>query len=130
MDSSKNGKNNEVCPDPGLLEKILARLTDVEKRVDKIISDVGPNNENISNSSEHAVLETSSMNSTNFKIFFDIISMLERENQRLVTENLALKIENSNIKVMKFQGNQAAHNQHRNKKVLILIGEMVTPITH
>ena len=55
LDSSKHGKNNEVCQDPGLLEQILVRLTDVEKRVDNIISDFGPNNENKLNSSRHAL---------------------------------------------------------------------------
>ena len=116
LDSSKHGKNNEVCQDPGLLEQILVRLTDVEKRVDNIISDFGPNNENRLNSSRHALWGASTENGIHVKIFFDRISMLERENQKLANENLALKIENSNMKVMKFQGNQAAHNQNGNKK--------------
>ena len=128
LKNGKNGKNGKKCQDPGLLEQILARLTDVEKRVDNIISDVGPNNENKFNSSRHALWEASTENSANTKIFFDRISMLERENQKLVNENLALKIENSNMKVMKFQENQVAHNQNGNKKVLILVAGMMTPI--
>ena len=56
--------------------------------------------------------------------------MLERENQKLANENLVLKIENRNMKAMKFQGNQAAHNQNGNKKVSIAMAGMKTPIAY
>ena len=69
----------------------------------------------------------STENGIHVKIFFDRISMLERENQKLANENLALKIENRNMKAMKFQGNQAAHNQNGNKKSIDYDGRNEDP---
>ena len=100
----------------------------LKQRCEDMISDFGPNNENKLNSSRHALRGVSTENSVHVKIFFDRISLLERENQKLSNENLALKIENNNMKVMKFQGNQAAHNQNGNKKGLIAMAGMKTPI--
>ena len=116
LDSSQNGKNNEVSQESGLLNQIFARLTDIEKRVDKIIFNAGPNDGNNVNLSRHTIWGASTENNINFKVFFDRISMLERETLELINENMALKIEKSNMKVMTFKENEVPYNQNGNKR--------------